>query len=175
MGKRSDFERKPLDYYPTPVEAVRPLLRHLFPTLTFCEPCAGEGVLIGHLEQAGFKCVSAFDAAVGPYRRHDASFITEEDLNGADLIITNPPWDRAPLHQIIERCARLAPTWLLFDADWMHTKQAIPYLEYCRVVQSIGRVKWMADSEGPGKDNSCWYLFDMTREKCDTKFFSKMY
>ena len=29
MGKRSDFERKPRDFYPTPMEAVEPLLEHL--------------------------------------------------------------------------------------------------------------------------------------------------
>jgi len=29
MGKRSNFERKPRDYYQTPFEAVKPLLPHL--------------------------------------------------------------------------------------------------------------------------------------------------
>jgi hypothetical protein len=29
MGKRSDFERKPLDYYPTPVRGVEPLIPYL--------------------------------------------------------------------------------------------------------------------------------------------------
>jgi len=29
MGKRSSFERAPRDFYPTPAEAVTPLLAHL--------------------------------------------------------------------------------------------------------------------------------------------------
>ena len=29
MGKRSNFERVPRDFYPTPIEAVYPLLEHL--------------------------------------------------------------------------------------------------------------------------------------------------
>ena len=29
MGKRSDFERIPRDFYPTPYKAVLPLLPHL--------------------------------------------------------------------------------------------------------------------------------------------------
>ena len=29
MGKRSNFERNPRDFYPTPKEAVIPLLPHL--------------------------------------------------------------------------------------------------------------------------------------------------
>jgi len=174
MGKRSNFERKELDFYATPASAVEPLLAHLFGT-TFCEPCAGAGDLIDHLERAEMKCVSAFD--VRPLdervRKHDASWITEADLNGADVIITNPPWDRPVLHQIIERCANLRPTWLLFDADWMHTKQAKPHLEICSAIVSIGRVKWIAGSKSVGMENCCWYLFDTTYPSVATQFFGR--
>ena len=160
MGKRSSFERNKMDLYSTPMAAVQPLLPHLGTALKYCEPCAGEGTLIRHLKSAGHTCVSAFDAGMGPFPRHDASFITEGDLRAADVIITNPPWDRPVLHQIIERCAILRPTWLLFDADWMHTKQAAPYLEVCHDIVSVGRVKWIVDSKMSGKDNCCWYRFD---------------
>jgi len=117
---------------------------------------------MGHLDLEGFTCVSAFDVMPlrSDIRQHDASWITRADLNGADCVITNPPWDRAPLHQIIERCATLVPTWLLFDADWMHTAQAAPYLQICRKIVSVGRVKWIAESANTGKDNCCWYLFN---------------
>lgn len=163
MGKRSDFERSKLDYYPTPAAPVAVLAKHLQKGLTFCEPCAGAGVLVRHLHAHGLECVSALDVApreswIG---RGDASWLTEADLKGADLIITNPPWDRPVLHQIIERCAALRPTWLLFDADWMHTGQAKPHLEICRLIVSIGRVKWIEGSKNSGMDNCCWYLFDV--------------
>lgn len=161
MGKRSDFERVKLDYYATPLKAVEPLLKHITHK-KFCEPCAGAGVLINHLESYGFECLSAFDVnpLAARIRRGDASWIVEADLNDADAIITNPPWDRPVLHQIIERCSILRPTWLLFDADWMHTKQAAKHLEICRKIVSVGRVKWIEDSPGAGKENCCWYLFD---------------
>lgn len=147
-----------MDYYATPAEAVVPLLPHLPAGSRFCEPCAGEGVLVGHLRVAGHDCVAAFDAdASSPFRHHDASWIVEEDLNGADLIITNPPWDRSVLHQIIERCALLRPTWLLFDSDWMFTKQARPHLRQCHMIVPVGRVKWFGNTFG--KDNCCWYKF----------------
>lgn len=173
MGKRSDFERKALDFYPTPMAAVKPLLPHLFQKLAFCEPCAGAGHLVRHLEESGFKCASAFDIKPqhDSIRCHDASFITKDDLNGADIIITNPPWDRVPLHQIIERCSLIAPTWLLFDADWMHTRQAAPYLQYCSKIVSVGRVKWIEGSDGAGKDNCCWYLFHSGQTK--TVFYGR--
>jgi hypothetical protein len=46
MGKRSTFPRIPQDSYPTPAEAVAPLLPHLEPGSRFFEPCAGEGWLM---------------------------------------------------------------------------------------------------------------------------------
>lgn len=162
MGKRSDYERKPLDLYPTPLAAVGALLPHLAPRTRFCEPCAGAGDLIRHLEGSGHQCVSAFDVVPrsAGIRSADASFMQREDLGGADLIITNPPWDRPALHQIIERSVFLIPTWLLFDADWMHTRQAIPYLRHCSMIVSVGRVKWIEGTKMAGKDNCCWYKFD---------------
>jgi len=46
MGKRSNFERVERDYYPTPIQAVEPLIDHLPQgTFDFVEPCAGDGRL----------------------------------------------------------------------------------------------------------------------------------
>lgn len=162
MGKRSDFEREKLDFYPTPYSALKPLLRHLPANVRFVEPCAGDGRLIDMLTAEGHECVAAFD--VSPRRSDiatmDASFMVPVDLNEAQMVITNPPWDRQPLHQIIERTLNIIPAWLLFDADWMHTRQAAPYLPHCRKIVSVGRVKWIEDSDMAGKDNCCWYHFD---------------
>ena len=41
MGKRSAFERRAGDAYPTPIEAVLPLIPHLRGVRNFAEPCAG--------------------------------------------------------------------------------------------------------------------------------------
>ena len=175
MGKRSDFERKQLDFYPTPLEAVRPLIPHLPLKATFCEPCAGAGHLIRHLESYGHRCLSAFDVMPleEDIRQHDASWITEDDLGGADLVITNPPWDRPVLHQIIERSARLKPTWLLFDSDWAFTRQASQHLEICQKIVTVGRVKWIEGSANTGMDNCCWYLFDEKSAGKPTEFVGR--
>lgn len=159
MGKRSDFERAPRDFYPTPFEAVRPLLPHLQPATRFCEPCAGDGALIDHLTLAGHICARARD--IEP-RRED---IEQKDalttLTGnIDCFITNPPWDRKILHPLIVFLSDQHPTWLLFDADWIHTRQAAPYLSRLVKVVSVGRVKWIPDSPFTGKDNCAWHLFD---------------
>ena len=81
-------------------------------------------------------------------------------LKQSGMIITNPPWNRKILHPMIEHFRMLAPTWLLFDADWMHTGQSSEYIKYCTDIVSVGRVKWIPDSKMTGKDNCCWYRFD---------------
>ena len=35
---------------------------------------------------------------------------------------------------MIEHFTSLRPTWLLFDADWMHTKQSQPFLPLLRKI-----------------------------------------
>ena len=161
MGKRSDFERRPMDFYATPEAAVLPLLPYLPRQTRFCEPCAGGGDLIRHLEKHGHQCITAFDAdhTKTTYPTIDATFMTASNLAGADYIITNPPWSRPILHPMIWRFSNLAPTWLLFDADWMFTKQSNPFMDYCRMIVAVGRVKWIEGSKNTGKDNCAWYLF----------------
>jgi DNA modification methylase len=128
---------------------------------TFIEPCAGDGRLVDHLESLGMRCLGAYDIEPQSDRvvHKDAFHITAEDLNGADLIITNPPWDRKILHGLMAHFASMVPSWLLFDADWMHTKQAVPYLPACGHIVSVGRVKWIEGSKSVGKDNCAWYGF----------------
>jgi hypothetical protein len=160
MGKRSDFERISRDFYRTPTEAVLPLRPFFGGGETFCEPCAGDGALVRALISIGLECVSAYD--IQPQEDwiwfQDALQLEEQYVAGCDFIITNPPWDRTLLHPLIEKLSDLRPTWLLFDADWVHTKQSINYLPRLRKIVSIGRVKWF--DKTAGKDNSCWYLFD---------------
>lgn len=162
MGKRSNFERVPRDFYPTPREAVLPLLPHLPPEFSYWEPCAGDGALIDHLaDLSGVTYCAASD--IEPrcqVPQADALDPQPSSRTAVDYIITNPPWERKTLHAMIERFATLRPTWLLFDADWMHTKQAAPFMPWLRKVVSVGRVKWIPDSKMTGKDNCAWHLFD---------------
>ena len=164
MGKRSDFERRPRDAYATPYEAVVPLLVHLRPGTRFDEPCCGEGDLIRHLERHGHQCLGYGDK-FPTIPGEDPLDALETESCDADCFITNPPWDRKVLHPLIERLSSIAPTWLLFDADWLHTKQAAPFLPWLHKVVSVGRVKWIPDSKMTGKDNCCWYLFDQTQQR----------
>lgn len=173
MGKRSDFERNERDYYPTPEEGVLPLLPHLNGDEVFVEPCGGAGHLIRHLEKRGLVCGASYDLEpqITTVLPGDALQLTERDCGEADLIITNPPWDREVLHPMIDTFRVILPTWLLFDADWMHTRQAVPYLVYCQKIVSVGRLKWIPDSKHVGKDNCAWYLFG--DEPAETVFYGR--
>jgi len=171
MGKRSPgFKRRKHDKYDTPYEAVPALIPHLAPVSSFCEPCAGKGLLIDHLQDMDIRCISAFD--IKP-RRDDIKKLNalkdfkKWQIHGADYIITNPPWTRQLLHPMIDIFRNITTTWLLFDADWMHTKQAKPYLEYCSLVVSVGRISWMGNGVS-GKDNCAWYRFGL--DKSETIF-----
>ena len=162
MGKRSSFKRRPQDAYDTPAEAVEPVLPYLpRRTFTYCDPCAGRGALVSAMpEHAVLNRAFDIKPRVRWIAKKDATQLNRTHVAGTEYIITNPPWTRTILHPLIERFSDLRPTWLLFDADWIHTKQATPYLKRCRKIVSIGRVRWIPGSPHVGKDNACWYLFD---------------
>jgi hypothetical protein len=155
MGKRSSFERIERDAYQTiDPKAVAMLIPHLRGVKTFAEPCAGAGYLVGQLQDAGLVCTYEGDIAYG-YDALTHGF----DENSFDVIISNCPWERSILHAMIMRFMQMAPTWLLFDADWAHTKQSAPFIDQCSHIVSVGRLKWIPDTKMTGKENCAWYRF----------------
>lgn len=165
MGKRSDFERNPRDYYPTPYDACVPLLKYLPKNTEFVEPCAGDGRLIKHFERHGHKCTEAYDIkpmAPGIVER-DVLFMGGVKFRPKQRIITNPPWEREVLHAMITNFSDQLPTWLLFDSDWAYTTQAAPFEKICQTIIAVGRVKWIEGSSSSGMDNCSWYEFRTDR------------
>ncbi len=165
MGKRSSFERKERDAYQTiDPTAVRVLAPHLRGISTFAEPCAGEGYLVGSLQALGLVCTYEGDIQTG----FDALTYRFEDEATFDAIITNPPWRRDILHPMIDRFMRIAPTWILLDANWAHTTQEklanvqpkVPFLlDRCSHIVSVGRLNWEPGTKTKGKDDCAWYRF----------------
>ena len=154
MGKRSDFPRRPHDAYRTiDPKAVRVLIPFLRGVHFFAEPCAGDGDMIRALESHGLVCEFRGDIKDGVDALHMKSF------GVIDAVITNPPWTRQVLHPMIRHFQRIAPTWLLFDADWAHTGQAVPFIDQCSHIVSVGRLKWIEGTKQTGKDNVAWYRF----------------
>ena len=145
MGRRSNFQRIDKDAYDTPPEAVLPLLPYLRPGTRFIEPCGGKGALAEALEAHGHLCVYTCDIAprASGIVKRDALDLVGNNVLTADAIISNPPWSRPILHQLIDHLRQLRPTWLLFDAAWAHMQQAAPFLQFCSAFVTVGRVKWI--------------------------------
>lgn len=179
MGKRSEFDRIERDYYKTFDPKAGHAIQKYLPQngYTYAEPFCGSGDLI---KQLSGNCLYAADIEPDYENKVvDNEFIkksytetTSEDLNGCDLVITNPPWDRKILHSTIELFSQHKPTWLLFDSNWMFTKQSIPYIEkYCLKIVTVGRMIWIPDTKTTGKDDVCWYLFDANKSGDDVVEF----
>lgn len=167
MGKRSDFERVPRDFYATiDPAAVVPLVPFIRGS-TYAEPCCGKGDLVDQLIEVA-KCKYESDFAKG----NDALDLTKEDLQGIDYIITNPPYAWDLLSRLLDHFISLKPTWLLLPADFMHNKRSGPYMKQCKTVVSIGRLYWN-ENKIRGKDNYCWYLFDKLGECTPTIFIGR--
>ena len=163
MGKRSNFEKLPRDYYPTPEEAFKPIANEFLEGLIYCEPCAGDGRLIAHIERWVPDSLCALAMDIEPQAPHiltaDSTVISPEDLNYCECIITNPPYTWKVLSAMMDRWIPLINTVLLLPADYMHNKRFGKYMDHCKKIVSIGRVKWIEDSAASGKDNYCWYFF----------------
>ncbi len=159
MGKRSNFEKIPRSCYDTPAKGVAPLLPFLAPGTLFIEPNAGKADLIKHLHAAGHICTAAYDIEPRAPRIQRADALSLR-FTTPGIVIGNPPWERDLLHPMILNFSSQRLTWLLFDADWMHTVQSRDFIDRCKAIVSIGRLKWMADSKDTGKDNCAWYCFD---------------
>ena len=106
MGKRSDYERVERDFYPTPWQAVEPLVSHLPEEFAFAEPCGGDGALVNHIETLIEGAWCSWVSDIEPQKKgiHTKHFrdLSEHEFLEADYIITNPPWDRKLLHPMIE-------------------------------------------------------------------------
>jgi hypothetical protein len=170
MGKRSHFPRRPKDSYDTPSQAVAPLLHWLSPSVSFVEPCAGDGFLAGHLKRAGHICIGAFDLP------DDARSKTYDVPAGA-VFITNPPyWGcSADLNPLIVNLSNQAPAWLLLPGDWPYNvSSAVLLRERARLIVAVGRVKWIPGSEFTAMDNCAWILFERLGAWATTRFVGRL-
>lgn len=167
MSKRDfgKFSRKERDFYPTPPEAVTPLLPYLRRDgiRTFAEPCVGNGMLRDTLVASGLLCMAEDD--IRDVNRTDARTWGPEDFNGADCVITNPPWEHFIMAGIMVHLSTLIPCWFLIYWDWLSNHRAAGIVGALMTdVVPIGRVKWVPNSVSVGFDNCCWVRLSIDKE-----------
>lgn len=172
MGKRSDFKRLDKDSYNTfDPRAYVPIKKHFDPH-NFYEPCCGEGEMTSHLVKLGWSCVGMSDIRPGMGRAtRDAFSLNKNDINGAQWIVTNPPWSRNIMHPMIRHFVSICENvLLLMDADWAYTNQAKEYMTpYLTDIYPIGRLQWIPGTGMTGKDNCAWYKFSKSKND-DVRF-----
>jgi hypothetical protein len=158
MANRSNFAHRKDDEYPSPLSVVLPIVPFLKAegVTRLSEPCGRpDSVLVRTLQAFGFEFTYIGDKRDG----HDAFACT--DFGNVQFHTTNPPHTRPVLHPLILHLCAFAPAWLLIDSDWKETQQSAPYMKYCTTVLPIGRAKWIEGSKSVGKDNFCWFRFDL--------------
>lgn len=155
MSKYSNFARNKHDMYLSPYEAALPLRPFLQGVTTFSEPCCADGRLIRWVESFGPSCIHSGDIQLGIDALVDPWLM----FNRVDTIITNPPYTWKILEPMIERFMKIAPTWLLLEADFAFNLQSANFMPMCTDIVPIGRVRWFAETEHDSKDNFAWFRF----------------
>lgn len=155
MSKYSNFPRNKHDQYLTPYEAALPLRPFLEGVETFAEPCRADGRLIRWLESFDLSCVHSGDIQDGV----DALTDPWLALAKADTIITNPPYTWEILEAMLVRFMKIAPTWLLLEADFAFNLQSAKFMPMCTDIVPIGRVRWFSGTKDESKDCFAWYRF----------------
>jgi hypothetical protein len=182
MGKREETKREkhPRDYYATvdPVasKVLADFLGRHRQSVTFIEPCAGDGRLFRDLvkyNNAVFYCIYAYDIEpqANQITQRNCLTLTSNDCEDVDYFITNPPFTWNSLQPILECLPTLLPTWLLLPADTIHNKRMGPYMKKCSTILSVGRMYWFEDRPIKGVDNFCWMLFG--NQECKTIFIGR--
>ena len=172
MGKYTEgYARVSKDRYITPRSAITRLDRYFdLSGIRYIEPCFAEGSIQSHLAASGALCAyaSGLEPEVAGVEAVDALGEGEQGYERAarvaDVILTNPPWDRALLHPMIARFSDAAPSLLLFDSNWINTKQAGVFQDRLVAVFQAGRHRWFEGQDGDKgmspKEDTSWYLFD---------------
>lgn len=169
MSKRTPgLPQRPRGFWPTPLEAVAPLVPYLPRAACYGEPCAGDGALTAHLATLWPGGQLVWSSDIEPQAPGIEQWAVEEitfDLSDpVQMWITNPPWPKIgqrgdPAISIIRHLAQIAPVWALLPWDFMANDYFGRVSAMCSEIVPIGRVSWMGNGT-PGKDNCAWVAFD---------------
>lgn len=172
MSQRdSGYERKERDLYETPAWVTAALFPHL-PSLpdVIWEPAAGSGKMADALQEASEKVISVIrtDIATG------TDFLKCADRNGADAIVTNPPYEIAT--EFIEHALNLTEPYgvvaMLLRTDFDHAKTRrnlfSEHKAFSKKVVLTKRIKWFEDSKGQPSFNHAWFIWNWGHQGAPT-------
>lgn len=123
----------------------------------FYEPSVSSGSLVDMCCEHGGICVGGSDIQPlgvwdSPENYKDGLSLTEEDLNGAEIILTNPVYKKEWLLPLLDHWTSLRPTWLLLPLNMCSNKYFAPYMKKCSNMINCGRLyffenTWVSDHQ----------------------------
>lgn len=122
-GGNTAYERNKSDFYPTPPDVTKALLRFLqLPkSIEIWEPACGEGHMVTAIREEGYECL-------GTDIEDGQDYLTFDTPVGIDYIITNPPFSLAT--QFIEKSIeRGLPFAFLLKCQFFHAKSRYALFE----------------------------------------------
>lgn len=134
IGSQQKWDRKPADFYPTPVDATEIVIDVIKamrtpdgrPIKRIWEPACGDGRMARVLEYHGFEVVATDLREYPGYGIGGLDFLTEDplekwgwDIGEIDLIMSNPPFKVA--EGFIRRALALCPNvMMLLKSQYWH-------------------------------------------------------
>lgn len=177
MSKRTPgLPQRPRGFWPTPREAVVPLIPMLPRAARYGEPLAGNGALVGHLSELWPGGQPALVSDIHPeapgIMAKDVMLITKATAPDVDMFISNPPWPKTgqngdPALGIILHLITIAPCWMLLPWDFAANIYFGKVARFCETIVPIGRVSWLGNGRA-GTDNVAWFYFSADNEICTT-------
>jgi hypothetical protein len=154
------------DWYRTPPQCTRALLRVEPFDMNVWEPACGDGAISRELEAQGYKVVSS-DLINRGYGTPGIDFLATRELWATD-IVTNPPFELADefaLHALELGVRKLA---LLCRANWLEGQQRYERLYSQRKLARVWtfsprQTLWRGDDEAEndgGMTPYAWFIFE---------------
>jgi hypothetical protein len=134
IGAQQKWERKPADFYPTPVDATWSLLPYIARSVRggswVWEPACGDGAMSRVLTRWGYRVHSTDLREDTGFGEGGVDYLTEPPSRRFSAIITNPPFSAA--RAFIEKAVTEAPVvaMLLKSQYWHAAKRQDLFNEY---------------------------------------------
>ena len=174
MSKRTPgLPQRPRGFWPTPLEAVAPLVPLLPLRARYGEPCAGDGRLVEHIERllptADCVWMSDIEPQAPGICKRDALELDADSMPALSMFITNLPWPTTgkkgdPAIGLIRHLTSIAPLWTILPFCFAANEYFRRVAPMCAEILPIGRVSWLENGK-PGKDDSAWFLFDAANRR----------
>lgn len=164
MSQRdSGYERKERDLYETPAWVTAALFPHLpkSPDVIW-EPAVGSGKMADAMLEASEKVISVIRTDISS----GVDFLTCASREGADAIITNPPYELAT--EFVQHALNLMEPHgiiaMLLRTDFDHAKTRADLFgqhpAFAKKVVLTKRIKWFEDSKGSPSFNHAWFIWN---------------